>query len=91
MKKTKTKTLRVDDGHFEDNFRFYPTGTQYKDQMKNQKGSERTHRKKYVGSLHPQANIDLQYIIDTIKATDDGFYSNWYAFIFSISEFILNI
>ena len=53
---------------------------------KNRCGSERTHRKKYVGSLHPQANIDLQYIVETIKATDDGFNSNWYAFNFSKSE-----
>ena len=81
FEKTVTKTLYVDDEKFEDNFRFYPTGKEYKDQTENQRSE---HRKKYVGSLHPQANVDLQYIIDTIKATDGGFYSKRYVINFSI-------
>ena len=32
-KTLKPKTLKVDDAKFDDNFRFYPTGRQYKDQM----------------------------------------------------------
>ena len=55
--------------------------------MNEQPSGERRQRKKYVGSLHPQANIDLKYIVDTIKATDDGFNSNWYAFNFSKPEY----
>ena len=51
--------------------------------MQEQTSGERRQRKKYVGSLNPQANIDLQYIVNTIKATDDGFNSNWYAFNFT--------
>ena len=84
FKKAETKTLRVDDGKFEDNFRFYPTGQQYKEQMRKLQyiQSGKKYRKKYVGSLNPQANIDLQYIVNTIKATDDGFNSNWYVFDF---------
>ena len=67
----KTKTLKVDDEKFNDNFRYYPIGRQYRDQMAQVKTNSGVgDRKKYVGAIPPKTGIDLQSLIDVIKATD---------------------
>ena len=68
---SKTKKLKVDDEKFDDNFRFYPACRQYKDQKAQEKtNSGSSDRKKYPGPLPPKTDIDLQYMIDVITATD---------------------
>ena len=75
----KTKILKVDDEKFDDNFRFYPTGQNYRDQMAQVKtNSGDGDRKKCVGALPPKTEIDLQSLIDVIKATDGCFDSERY-------------
>ena len=56
------KTLKIDNDKFDDNFRFYPTQIEVQE-------NKNVYRH---GLLPPKTDVDLQYMIDMIKATDGG-------------------